>query len=110
MSTTPAKLHIVDVPHSGPPYGADTYFWCPGCNRSHGLRTSGPRPWTWNGSVDRPTFSPSVKVTWTRPTQTDICHSFVRDGTIQFLSDSTHALAGQTVVLPDWPPDYGANA
>lgn len=28
-----------------------------------------------------------------------VCHSFVTDGRIQFLSDCTHALAGQTVYL-----------
>lgn len=36
------------------------------------------------------------------------CHSFVRDGKIEFLSDSTHKLAGQTVdlpPLPDWLKD-----
>jgi hypothetical protein len=31
-----------------------------------------------------------------------ICHSFVRDGRIEFLSDCTHRLAGQTVDLPDF--------
>lgn len=31
------------------------------------------------------------------------CHSFVTDGRIQFLSDCTHGLAGQTVPLPPWP-------
>ncbi|WP_019573378.1 DUF6527 family protein [Curvibacter lanceolatus] len=31
------------------------------------------------------------------------CHSFVTDGRIQFLSDCTHELAGQTVDLPPWP-------
>jgi len=31
------------------------------------------------------------------------CHSFVRDGRIEFLSDCTHALKGQTVDLPDLP-------
>jgi hypothetical protein len=31
------------------------------------------------------------------------CHSFVRNGHIEFLSDSTHALAGQTVQLPPLP-------
>ena len=31
------------------------------------------------------------------------CHTFVTDGRIQFLGDCTHALAGQTVDLPDWP-------
>lgn len=34
-----------------------------------------------------------------------VCHSFIRDGQIQFLSDCTHALAGQTVPLPAWPDD-----
>jgi hypothetical protein len=31
------------------------------------------------------------------------CHSFVRAGRIEFLNDSTHALAGKTVDLPDLP-------
>ena len=30
-----------------------------------------------------------------------VCHSFVTDGRIQFLADSNHALAGQTVDLPE---------
>lgn len=79
----------------------------------------GPR-WGWNGNVERPTFTPSVLVTgvkrltdeqlaaWMRgeplpePVQ-QRCHTFVTDGRIQFLGDCTHALAGQTVDLPDVP-------
>lgn len=34
------------------------------------------------------------------------CHSFVRAGMIEFLSDCTHALRGQTVSIPDWPDGY----
>lgn len=30
------------------------------------------------------------------------CHSFVVDGQMQFLGDCTHALAGQTVPIPEW--------
>lgn len=30
-----------------------------------------------------------------------LCHSFVVDGRIQFLSDCSHSLAGQTVDLPE---------
>ena len=42
------------------------------------------------------------------PTVARRCHSFVgcngaQPGQIVFLSDCTHALAGQTVDLPDWP-------
>ena len=32
-----------------------------------------------------------------------VCHSFVTDGRIEFLSDCTHKLAGQTVDLPTFP-------
>ena len=38
-----------------------------------------------------------------RPWFCRVCHTFVTDGRIQFLSDCTHALAGQTVDLPDIP-------
>lgn len=31
-----------------------------------------------------------------------VCHSFVRDGQIEFLADCTHGLAGQTVPLLPW--------
>lgn len=37
------------------------------------------------------------------PRTTKRCHSFVTNGNIQFLSDCTHALAGQTVALPPIP-------
>lgn len=89
-------------------------FRCPGCDRWHGINVgegTGPR-WTWNGSVEKPTFTPSILVTY--PAKPDanedfkewrtarVCHSFVTDGRIQFLGDCTHALAGQTVDVPDF--------
>lgn len=106
-------------------------FWCPGCEGMHqvGIGSGdGPR-WGYNGNPDAPTFTPSVLVTsghylqghegkacWCTynaehpdehaPFECGICHSFVTDGQIQFLSDCTHALAGQTVALPDLPPAY----
>jgi hypothetical protein len=43
-------------------------WWCPGCKQSHGInvgQSSGPN-WSWNGSTDAPTFSPSVLVRGTR--------------------------------------------
>ena len=104
-------------------------FWCPGCDGAHGVRVgegSGPC-WGWNGSVDKPTFTPSILVRnghhvaghkgdcWCsfnkkatargeEPSgfKCMVCHSFVTDGRIQFLSDCTHALAGQTVDIPDF--------
>jgi hypothetical protein len=80
--------------------------------------------WTFNGDYDRPTFSPSIKVTghqvirdesgkWTGEWARDaagnavpsVCHSFIRDGQIQFLGDCTHTLAGKTVPLRPFDGD-----
>lgn len=39
------------------------------------------------------------------------CHSFIREGHWQFLTDSAHALAGQTVPMepvPDWIMPWGS--
>jgi len=68
-------------------------IWCPGCDRAHGYDSR----WAFNGDLDRPTFTPSLVVE-----ESALCHSFVTDGRIQFLADSTHALAGQTVDLQPW--------
>lgn len=85
--------------------------------------------WGYNGNPDAPTFTPSILVRAVRIDGGDaelerildeyklpedrermladkrintVCHSFVTEGQIQFLSDCTHALAGQTVPLPVW--------
>ncbi|KRB73435.1 DUF6527 family protein [Noviherbaspirillum sp. Root189] len=109
--------------------GGAVAFQCPGCNETHVVyvEACGNRPtWGFNGDGDRPTFTPSVLVRtghfipgyedkqscWctyyaehpdeTRDFECRICHSFVTDGQIQFLSDCTHRLAGQTVPLSDF--------
>lgn len=106
---------------------------CPGCGDHHVLPVrgtesqyyAGSAKWDWNGSVDLPTFSPSLLVrsghyahghkqdgdcwcTYNKKHPEEeqvfecyICHSFIRDGRIEFLGDCTHALAGQTVYLPE---------
>lgn len=107
--------------------GGQVAFHCPGCNTRHVVRVEGAgRPkWGYNGNPDAPTFEPSVLVRnghysehhkagdgcWCTyadshpddPTHFKCfrCHSFVRDGKIQFLGDCSHDLAGQTVDLPD---------
>ena len=95
--------------------GGYVVFFCPGCDGGHVLRIGdGPHPrWTFDGNAERPTFSPSVLVTYggadagKDDAPPAVCHSFVRDGRIEFLSDCTHALSGQTVDLPNWPAGYG---
>lgn len=99
--------------------GGAVGFWCPGCKCHHVVTSD----WRFNGDYDRPTFEPSVLVrnghyatgfkegqncwcTYNAEHPDDPvvytcqrCHSFVRNGMIEFLTDSTHVLAGQTVKI-----------
>lgn len=110
------KLKIINK-HGGGLYGYE--FTCPGCaawrsakpdehsadDGTHMVPTTGPNAWGFNGDVDRPTFTPSILVHEVKRTDGSTfsprCHSFVTDGRIAFCTDSAHALAGQTVDLPD---------
>lgn len=82
------------------PHGTDApprlRLWCPGCDVWHDP-TIAPDRWAWDGDTVHPTLSPSLLVTGGPDLR---CHSFVRDGKWQFLSDCTHDLAGQTVPCP----------
>jgi len=99
----------LDEPVPIPAGGRLLAFLCPACGCDHAVtvdRADHPC-WTWNGSVDAPTFSPSLLVRWghlpgdDRPKR--VCHSFVENGSIRFLEDCTHSMAGQTVPIPDYP-------
>lgn len=82
-------------------------FWCPGCNAAHYVPVTGKMAWTFNGDRECPTFSPSLLINKSRTDpKRPVCHSFIRAGRIQFLGDCTHARAGQTVDIPDFPEDY----
>jgi len=118
MSAFGKKLRLAENDHY--------MFWCPGCKTAHGMSVGDKRTdthWGFNRNPDAPTFTPSVLVTgqthvppvtpenleewkahpWPQQAVKTVCHSFVTDGQIQFLGDCTHALAGQTVPLPDFP-------
>lgn len=93
-------------------------FWCPGCEDMHHI---GPQ---WEIDFGSNTVAPSILVTsghfvpgfkagsacWCTYKRDDgdtssfkcyRCHSFVRNGQIEFLSDCTHDLVGQTVQLQE---------
>jgi hypothetical protein len=103
-------------------------FFCPGCKEDHVVKI-GEGGWQFSGDRDNPTLSPSILVRsghyashyktgdncWCSYNaeqiakgepqsgyKCSVCHSFIKDGKIQFLGDCTHELAGQTVNLPDW--------
>jgi hypothetical protein len=106
------------------------HIWCPGCDNNHAVNLEGPdgyRPsvcWEWDGNLEKPTISPSILCygtvylhedgtqcpNWHEDYETEThtqgpCHSFVKAGQWQFLSDCAHMLADQTVdmvPLPDW--------
>lgn len=85
--------------------------WCPACKVMHDFAVEQPfrngARWTFNGNGDLPTFSPSMNIA-VGPYdggKIDRCHYFLRNGRIEFLGDSTHAMAGQTVDLPDVPAE-----
>lgn len=120
------RLHKTDQFGTG--QGTELLFFCPGCKCAHGVcvTTNG---WGWNGSMESPTFTPSVLVQTTKftekgeadyeewakagyPKKPDeklqfeskpvVCHSFVTDGMIKFLGDCTHELVNQTVPLEEF--------
>lgn len=73
-------------------------FFCPGCKTRHTFNDT----WIFNQNYEKPTISPSILVTTNSdPKLNKRCHSFIKDGTIQFLSDCHHELKGQTVDLED---------
>jgi len=86
------------------PHGATRLaFHCPGCKHAHEIRTvreNGPQDsvWEWNGSFDKPTFKPSVRVT----SSAGVCHFNINDGEFNYHHDTTvHALRGK-VPMEDW--------
>jgi len=107
---------------------------CLGCDNEHAINVDPtvvhrnedgsvtPHPcWTFNGDLDRPTFSPSLLVRsgkyanpeWyaklTSQERRDfadrisnVCHSYIVNGQIQYLHDCTHKYVNQTIELPDY--------
>lgn len=97
-------------------YGGHLAHWCPACKTLHEFAVHHPfhngARWTFSGTYDVPTFNPSMNIRTgpfpaasKRAGQILVCHYFVRAGRIEYLSDCTHELAGQTIDLPDLPAE-----
>ena len=123
------RLKLVRLQHPQQKYGEcsrheqihgrhEPDFYCDGCKSGHTIEVESPSArWQWNGDRVKPTISPSI-LCWLehRPDEDEEekkyvdsrrCHSFVREGMIEFLSDCGHELAGKTVPLHPFPKDYG---
>jgi hypothetical protein len=77
----------------------DYIFFCPGCRFGHAVFTTKRNcrgaQWTFNGNMERPTFSPSILHDLSKPR----CHLFITDGMVHFCGDCEHALAGKVVPM-----------
>jgi hypothetical protein len=104
-------------------------FYCPACGEIHWVPKL---RWSFNGDYERPTLHPSVIYTsghycghfnpekdtcWCKyneeyrkefpdgppsPFKCVLCHTWVKEGTIQYLSDCSHAFAGKVVDMHDY--------
>lgn len=95
--------------------------WCPGCQEIHVIQTDRAPAWSFDGSVESPTFGPSIKITsvkkvvvngkWTGEWVIDnngkavphICHYFLQSGILKYCTDTTHEFSGLTIRLPELP-------
>jgi len=84
--------------------------WCPGCKQRHFIPI--PR-WGFNGNMEKPTFTPSVKLLRSRykegkeipGTEESYCHYVLTDGILNYQGDCAHELRGTQVPLPDLPDE-----
>lgn len=87
-------------------------FACPGCiaggpDGYDGIHllpvntTEYSPSWDFDGNLEAPTLSPSILTHGGYGKAK--CHSFLRSGVFEFLSDSTHPLSGKKVPIPDLP-------
>lgn len=84
--------------------------WCPGCRERHvfWLVQRGLKRWSLdNLDFERPSFSPSMRVfdpeherDGVKVPEKTLCHYLLKEGVLNFLPDSKHALAGTKVPLP----------
>jgi hypothetical protein len=80
-------------------------YQCPGCRHDHCVSA---KHWNWNGDIEKPTLSPSVRHYITYPEGTSragqehtVCHYHIREGWIEYCNDCEHSLNGQRVLLPE---------
>jgi hypothetical protein len=93
---------LVEQPYSAAYDSRCLMHWCPGCEEVHSIsveqRTAGRPVWAFDGNAEAPSFTPSINYVGK-------CHYFIKAGVIAYCADSVHALAGTSVVLPDFPTD-----
>lgn len=86
------------------------FVYCPACEAAHRFlvecEEAPEEVWQFDGNEDAPTFTPSLLVESGPPDCRDICHSHLRVGVWELLSDCTHGMAGQKVPMVAFPENY----
>lgn len=83
-------------------YFHDQYqYYCLGCKEIHAFAviTDGGKH-EFNMDLEKPTVSPSLLQAFD-PKR--VCHSFIKEGQIQYLPDCFHELRNKTIELPEYP-------
>lgn len=109
-----AKVRIISGDKAHPKAVA---IACKACDEEHTIFTKAPQgfqaEWRFNGDYDKPTFSPSVRVQFTKyengfqnwepgqETEDITCHFNITEGKIIYHGDCTHSMKGKTIELPD---------
>lgn len=92
-------------------------FWCPGCEDHHHIRTEEAPTWgrdlttkepyqvcwRFNGDMDKPTFSPSMKLT-TQVGQgraIHVCHVAIHGGMLEYFAATSHGLAKKFIPMTE---------
>lgn len=78
--------------------------WCPGCLTTHDIEifNENCRCRNFNGSIDYPTFRPSVKIVVENQM---VCHYNLVEGVIHYFGDSKHSLDWTNILLPVIPQE-----
>lgn len=81
-------------------------MFCPGCKTIHLVYTTVDLPegnpvWGFNNDWEKPTFTPSILVTWDvgEERTKHVCHSYIRNGHWEYLNDCTHELRGLKIIM-----------
>lgn len=91
-----AKIKIVPIVNDRVQY----HYFCMGCGYTHcfELKSAGGHH-DFNMDLDNPTVSPSLLQNFGGGSK--LCHSFIRNGKIQYLNDCQHSYAGYAIELPE---------
>lgn len=94
-----AKIKKIEYEDGGIIWKTQYLYQCSGCGYEHAfsLKSEGGYH-EFNLDLEFPTVSPSLVQNFTPG---KMCHSFIRNGKIEYLNDCFHHLAGHTIELPE---------